>query len=77
MGLSQKDEVGQPPPEEAFPYGEGGRAIGSVAAQTLCDLIADVACVDVREDEGVCVACDLGARCFELTDFRCNRSVKL
>ena len=53
------------------------RAVSIEAAQTLRNLIANVARVDVREDEGVCIACNLGTRCFELADFRSNRCVKL
>ena len=34
------------------------RAVSSVAAQTLSDLVADVASLDRREDEGVSLACN-------------------
>ncbi len=52
-------------------------AVSSVAAQTLSDLIADVAGLDAREDEGVGLASDLGALALDLCNFGSNGSVKL
>ena len=49
-------------------------AVGLEAAQTLCNLIADVAGVDVGEDEGVGIACDLGAGSLQLADLGSNGS---
>ena len=53
------------------------RAVGRKAAQTLRDLIADVAGLDAREDEGVGVTRDRGAGELQLADDRGNGGVKL
>ena len=52
-------------------------AVCSKAAQTLCDLIADVAGVDVREDKDVSFASNGGVGSLQLANFRCNGGVKL
>ena len=44
-------------------------AVGLKAAQTLGNLVADVAGVDVGEDKGVGVTGNLGAGSLQLTDF--------
>ena len=43
-------------------------AVSSIAAQTLCDLIADVAGLDAGEDKGVGLASDLAALALDLSD---------
>lgn len=45
-------------------------AVGFIAAQALCNLIADVAGLDAREDEGIGIARDLGAGELQLADDR-------
>jgi hypothetical protein len=52
-------------------------AVGSEAAQALGDLIADVAGLDLREDEGVGIARDLGAGELQLADHRGDGGVEL
>jgi hypothetical protein len=52
-------------------------AVGSEAAQALGYLIADVAGLDLREDEGVGIAGDLGAGELQLADHRGNGGVEL
>ena len=52
-------------------------AVGSVAAQTLCDLIADVAGLDAGEDEGVGLTGDLAALALDLCDLGSNGCVEL
>ena len=48
-------------------------AVGFKAAQALGNLVADVAGVDVGEDEGVGIAGDLGAGSLQLADLGSNR----
>ena len=56
---------------------QGDRTISSVSAQSLCDLVADVARFDAGEHEGVGIACDLGAGELQLADNGRNGSVEL
>ena len=49
-------------------------AVGFKAAQALGNLVADVAGVDVGEDEGVGIAGDLGAGSLQLADLGSNGS---
>ena len=51
-------------------------AVSSIAAQTLCDLIADVAGLDAGEDKGVGLASDLAALALDLSDLGSNGSVR-
>ena len=51
------------------------RAVGRKAAQTLRDLVADVAGLDAREDEGIGVTRDRGAGELQLADDRGDGSV--
>ena len=51
-------------------------AVGFKAAQALGNLVADVAGVDVGEDEGVGIAGDLGAGSLQLADLGSNGSVR-
>ena len=48
------------------------RAIGSEAAEALGDFIADVAGLDLGENEGVGITGDLAARELQLADNRAN-----
>ena len=52
-------------------------AVSVEAAQTLCDLVADVAGVDVREDEGVGIASHFGVGALDASDTRCHSGVEL
>ena len=52
-------------------------AVGLKAAESLGDLVADVASLDAREDEGVGIARDLGAGELQLADDRGDRGVEL
>ena len=52
-------------------------SVGFVAAETLCDLVADVAGLDEREDEGVGLAGDLGVGALGLRDVRGDSGVEL
>ena len=53
------------------------RAVSCVAAQTLSDLVADVACLDGREDEGVGLTCNRRALALGSSNDRRYSSVKL
>ena len=53
------------------------RAVSSVAAQTLSDLVADVAGLDAGEDEGVGLTGDLAALALDLCDLGSNGCVEL
>ena len=51
-------------------------AVSLETAQTLSDLVADIAGLDGGEDEGIGVACNRGAGELQLTDLRSNSCVE-
>ena len=53
------------------------RAIGLGASEALDKLVADVAGLEIREDEDIGMSCNLGARCLELSHGRDEGSVEL
>ena len=52
-------------------------AVSLKAAQTLCNLVADIASIDVGEDEGIGVTGNLRAGGLQLADFGGNGGIKL
>ena len=52
-------------------------AVSIEVTETLCDLVTDVACVDVGEDEGVCMTCSRPAGNLGLCNTRRNSCVEL
>ncbi len=53
------------------------RAVCIVAADTLCELMTDICGLEVREDEDVCTACNLGILALDLGNIHGNSSIEL
>ena len=53
------------------------RTVSLIAAQSLCDLVADVACLDKWEDECVSLTCYLAVRALGLCNFCGNCRIEL
>ena len=52
-------------------------AVSFELTHALCDLVSDIACIDIREDEGVGITCNIGAGLLLLADTRGNSSIEL
>ena len=53
------------------------RTVCSITAETLCNLVSDIAGFDQREDKCICLTCDLGIRTLGLCNLSRNRSIEL
>ena len=53
------------------------RAISFELTHALSDLVSEISCIDIREDEGVGITRDIGAGLLLLADTRGNSSIEL